>query len=623
MVKQLFIAIFCSFFIINTANTTAAKEQRFDASVQKTAISMNESVILTLTTYEFEPDSPPQVPNIDGFKTIYRGQSTRGSSSMTIIINGKRQSIEKSQKFIYQYELIPTKTGVFTIPPITARSSGTRYRTNPITITVSKVTKQSQRDVFIETHLSVHECYVEQPVVLDIKWYFSKQISSYSLSIPFMPSFKNFIIKDIDTDILRNTNVQKIQFNDKELDYFQLSDDIYNGVQYKVLTLRKIIVPGASGTFSFEPVTLICDVLKGYKRSQDNFDSFGFFSRRVPITERRVVRSNRQKLVVKSLPAPPADYPDSISVGRYTMTIGASPKKIKVGDPVTLSIVVAGEGNIEAVNEPLVTDKQNFRKFSEDAKSEVSVSAEGIKGKKVFQILLIPTSDKLTQIPPLELAYFDPLTGSYKKRLSRPIPIKVIPAPVSNEPVIIEAQSNQSGKKEVHIVYKDLPGYIKEDLGKTVVREKYIYQKPWYLILFVFPVFFNFAFYLFMKHKRKLAGDVKYRRKITARRRADKIFNNAVKIRNDKKTFYSEIVRGFNEYFGGKFNIPAAGLTIDIVNANLKKKEINNDIIKRVEQIYQNADMARFMPSFNERESEYDIIKKVKEIISLLEKCKW
>ena len=620
MVKRLALLIICLLFTFNSVQTACAKNKRFEAAVQKNSINVNESVLLSLTAYDFRPEQAPQLPTIQGFETVYRGQSSRGSSSMTIIVNGKRQSIEESQSFIYQYELIPKNTGVFTIPSISITSEGTRYRTRPISITVSKTTETNQRDVFIETHLSVNECYVEQPVVLDVKLYFSKQVTTYSLSIPFLPSFKNFIIKDIDIEQLQRSEVQKIQYNGQVVDYFQSSTELYKGIQYNVLTLRKIIVPIASGEYTFEPATFMCEVLKGYKQPND---SFGFFSRRTPVTERRVVRSESEKFIVKQLPEAPANYPDTVSVGRYSMNVGASPKQVKVGDPVTLSIVVAGEGNIEGINEPKISDDKNFRKFTEDAKSEISVTGNGIKGKKIFQMLLIPTTERAVRIPPLELSYFDPFTGSYKKELSNPIPIKVLPAPKSNAPVIIEAKSDQSGKKEVHIVYKDLPGYIKENQGETIINKGYIYHKIWYWLTFILSIFFNLSVFIVTKQKRKLEGDVKYRRKKTARKKADKIFNKAIKLSKRKKDFYSEIVRGLNEYFGGKLNVPSAGLTIDILSDKLKDHKIEPVLIKRVEDIYRNADMARFMPSFNEQETEQDILKEVKETVSQLEKHKW
>lgn len=627
MVRRYCVLILTEIVLILCTVHLYADEKRLTASVQKTAITMDESVILTITAQGIEPEAPPQLPPINGVTVSYRGESTHGSSQLIIIVNGRQQVTKNEQSIIYQYELIPQHIGVFIIPSVEVISKGTRYSTAPITITVSKEAVANERDIFLDVALSQKECYVEQPVVLEVKWYFEKNIESYSLDIPFLPAFKNFIIKNIEPDPNR-IDYEKIQYNDQVVDFFEKSSEVHNGRQFVTLTLRKIIVPAAAGSYTFDPVLLRCGVVKGYRNSGDQFDDFGFggfFSSRRAVVEQRVVRSTPQTLIVNSLPPPPAGFSGNVSVGTFTMNVSASPREVKANDPITVTVVVSGEGNVDGISNPQVTDLKDFRMFQEDAKSDIKVTSSGIHGQKVFQTLLIPLSDRIKQIPPIKLAFFDTKLGQYRQLSSAPIPIVVTPAPVSSSPVIIEGKEKSAGKKEVQILHRDLPGYIKFSPGTFTIRKKYLYHQYWYYLLLVCPFVFNCLLMLYMKRYRRLKYDDRYRRSLLAKREAQRMLDESKKYlkNNDLKMFYTVLVHTLNEYVGSKLSIPSAGLTADVVKENLEKYTIDPEAIERVIKFYRDADMARFMPSLSNTLNPKDSVTELKHIINLLEKYKW
>jgi hypothetical protein len=298
---------------------------------------------------------------------------------------------------------------------------------------------------------------------------------------------------------------------------------------------------------------------------------------------------------------------------------------VKAGEPVTLTMIVRGSGNVEGIMEPQVTNLKDFRVFQEDAKTDINVTSAGIEGQKVFQTLLIPLSDRVKQIPPMELAYFDTVTATYRRIVSDPIPITVTPAPVTNEPVIISGKKDMSGKKNVQILHRDLPGYIKFNAGTLIINGQYLYRRAWFKLLFVFPLLINILLGLVLKRQRRLKQDVSYRRKLTAKKRAEKTIRQAHKCikTNNTNDFYSLLVRAINEYVGDKLSIPSAGLTEDVVREKLELNNIEPDLIDRLTKFYRQADMARFMPSSQKNMSLTDTLNELKTIINRLEKHKW
>jgi len=620
-VKNIFFVplIFMISVVLSAQTISAQQNKRLYASVQRNNVIIGEPVILTITAMGIQPPAPPVLPPMDAFEVNFQGQSVRVE-----IIN-----FERTQSISYQYELIPKRAGMFQIPPVTVVEGGYTFRTNPISVRVSQTSTAVQgdsTDVALEVTLSSTKCYLEQPVVLELKRYLKSDISGYSLNIPFLPTFKNFLIKNIEPDPSQN-NYEKVQYNNQVIEYFEKTTELYNGQNYITLTLRKILIPASSGTFTIDPVTLRCDVVKGYRKSRDPFDDFGFggfFSSSSPVVERRAVSSKPVTLVVEPLPPAPSGFSQNISVGDFSMTVAANPKEVKTGDPITLTILVKGTGNIEGLNEPILTTDKDFRVFHEDAKTDIKITSDGISGEKVFQTLLIPTSDRVQFIPPLKLDFFNPATNQFRSITSEQIPVKVIPKPVSEEPVVVGAASEEPSGQNIQIIYRDLPGTIKVTPGTIIIDNGYYVNSIWYKAIFVFALVFNILFGFYMRRERMLKSDTVLRRKTFAYKFSSKYVRQAESSlrKNNITDFYTNLVKALNEYVADKLNIPSAGLTEETVKANLQTKGVDVDIIERIINFYRKADMARFMPSKQNIDSAKDI-NEVKEIISLLEKRKW
>ncbi len=630
MVKKYFaIFIVCIMAVMSCRCLEAAQEKQLIASVPKTSITTNESLILTVKAQGLRPDNPPETPQIDGFKVMSRGQQIEGARHVSIWVNGKQQVMNEEGSVVYSYELIPEKTGSFTIPSMSVVADRNRYRTQPIRLTVSKAAPVDERDVNISVSLSKTSCYIEEPVVLEIKMRFSKQLDSYGLNIPFLPGLKNVIIKDIeDTD--SSSRYARLQFNGGQgVEVFKVQKELYNGVQYDVLTLQKILIPGSSGTINFDQVILNCDIVKGYQQGRSALDDFGFrgmLSTRRPIIERRVVRSEPLTLEVRPLPPAPSDVTGKVSVGVYTMRVDASPRTVKEGEPITVKVTIAGAGNIEALTEPELSDDTNFRKFTEDAKTEVAVSIHGVTGSKTFESVLIPTTHRVNRIPPFSFSYFDPSSGNFNTLRSDPVSITVNPAPDQQQPVIIGGDEESSGKKEVKIIYRDLPGHIMYSTSTMVTDGDYVYSSWWYRLLLVLPVMGNIVLLFFLKRRRRLNEDNAFRRKVHARRKAVSILKTAKKSlhKNHTVDFYSHLVHALNEYIGGKLNIPAAGLTAHSVKTLFEEKQLDPQLTSRVVDLYESADMARFVPdAIGSKTKPHDDLNEANDLLAQLEKIKW
>src|SRR5205823_13390231 len=79
-------------------------------------------------------------------------------------------------------------------------------------------------------------------------------------------------------------------------------------------------------------------------------DPFGSFAERRDIK----VKSEPVALQIKPLPpgAPPAF---SGAVGNFTIAAAADPKKVQIGDPITITAKISGRGNFDRVSTPVLS----------------------------------------------------------------------------------------------------------------------------------------------------------------------------------------------------------------------------------------------------------------------------
>src|SRR5207253_4107183 len=95
------------------------------------------------------------------------------------------------------------------------------------------------------------------------------------------------------------------------------------------------------------------------------------------------------------------------AVGNFSMTAEANPKRVQIGDPITIKAAISGRGNFDRMNAPELSDERGWHKYppSSNFKQDDDV---GISGTKTFELVVSP-NEKLTSVPPLAFSYFDPV----------------------------------------------------------------------------------------------------------------------------------------------------------------------------------------------------------------------
>src|SRR5438309_997051 len=364
---------------------------------------------------------PPSNIDMPGLQIHYTGEST----SMTM------RNLSVTSSITYNYTILPEKSGTYKIPPQSIRVGKNNLQTPELTLEVADSPRTAagtgsnrapsgntqageNKIAFAELLVPKKIAYVGEmiPVVVRIGFNSGTRVAEMA---PPQVSGQGF-------------TVQKLGEPERNLENIE-------GGSYVVFNYKTAISAARVGNFQIGPVEQKANILvprrsSGTRRkpfdpfSEDPFSDpffalpFGGLMEQHEID----VKSDPVSLEVKALPAgaPPTF---SGAVGSFSMTAEANPKRVQVGDPITIKTAISGRGNFDRMNAPELSDERGWHKYppSSNFKQDDDV---GISGTKTFELVVSP-NEKLTTVPSLAFSYFDPVKEKYVTLQSEAVPLIV------------------------------------------------------------------------------------------------------------------------------------------------------------------------------------------------------
>lgn len=188
-----------------------------------------------------------------------------------------------------------------------------------------------------------------------------------------------------------------------------------NNVAYHRITFQKVVKAIRTGDLTLGPISAKMDL-------------------RVPGSGGRLmgrtvnVLHDGLPLKVKELPIEgrPASFSGVVgNINSFTVTPSSS--KLFSGDALTLSIRLRGEGNISDAKLIFGEQWRDFDTF-DPQESTKTFGSLGIQAEKIMEQVVVPSNSEITNLPPIEISWFDPKTSTYKSIETQSVPIEVMPA---------------------------------------------------------------------------------------------------------------------------------------------------------------------------------------------------
>lgn len=538
------------------------------AQVDQTRITSQDIVSLQVTVEDGEADV--DTSSITGFQV-----NPAGTQSSRSYINGTW-----SHQVVYRYMLIPLKTGVLTIPPITCVRDGESVLTREIKILVNEPSAQiddDKGDFFAEASLSSNHIVPGQQAVYTLKLCVAKRIKGASFDAP---GFKGLTAKQL-TDWSKYTRT-------------------INGRAFMVNETKYLVQADAPGQFTISPAIFVAQVPMQRSRQRDPFnsmfnDSFfrdSFFDT-TPAKPVRVV-SNPVDLIVSPLPEYKGSQPFSGLVGKFSISSALDKTTVKTGESATLTVIIKGTGNImDAALPALNLDAAKFKVYKDTPAQDVQVTAQGFEGHKVFKQALVASVPGKAVIPGLCLVFFDTDSITYKTVTTTPLTLDVRPggpvtvvnaAPAANMDTGTPAPKIK--KSEVKLQNRDILD-IKEDIAG--IHSRPCLSMSWFTFLVCLPALgFGAASTAMRLGAREKSLKEQYREK------AWDYLKKARKISPDNPGFLPGLSSALTYAVLARSGKGGESLTRDEARQILSQSGRDQETVNKVTQLMDTMDAARF-----------------------------
>jgi len=547
-----------------------AGELNFVASVNRTEVGVGEPLLLTVSV-EGEDMGQVPAPSLPDLPDFDIGSTSTSQSTNIQMVGGK---IIRRQFVNFIYTLYPKEIGKAVIGSCRLEFKNETYQTQPIEITVVKGAVQqiqpraaspapSGPGVSIDDNLKLvatasrRSVFQGEQVIVEYTLYTRLRLADINLSEA--PSFSGFWVEPI-------FDAQQIQFQPKTID----------GKLYNISLLRKVaLFPVTTGRLVVAPMKLDVAVVQS---PRDIFDIF---------STTKVVPLASDVIYVDVAPLPVESKPEEFAgaVGRFSMSAALDRSVSEAAEPINLTVRISGSGNIKLIEKPLIPSIPGVKILDPEVVESTDFSGGSIKGHKEFRFPLIPQTDGEHIIPPIKMAYFDPVDRQYHT--------------VDTERLKFTATRTSAAVEiaragELKVVGSDVR-YIKPNVLK--LKSQNTSADWWLVLLYIASLAAIVAASVYRQHQARLLTDQAYARKSRSSRILRKRLKEAEQHlkEHSEKAFHAALSRVLLGYIGDRYNLDVGSMTNEDITEELKQRDVSEDTVRKITDLLNECDM-RFSP---------------------------
>ena len=475
------------------ASRACAQEPELIVEIERREIYEGESVRYSVTVNHVENPTAPVLSGMDNFQVVNLGEQSLNSQQITII-NGRRTEIIR-RGMQYNYHLTPNQSGRFTISAPTARVGNDEITGQPVTLRV--VAPEVQDSVILTLAVDRQSVYPMQPFELALTIAVKELPGEHKDRDPLsvQPTPPTLLLPCLtDDEVFDGIGVAKswrevleplvsrqgngVQINnvgsqsvfslfDRQATGFhptprQTTRKDNNGkdIRYWEYQFRRTMVPQKIGDYQFGPATL-----KG--TFADGFQNGRLAGREIYAV------ANSLSVNVKDVPI--NGRPESYigAVGNFDVSTALAPTAASVGDPMTLTVTLTGQGTLADARPPELASlseiTDSFRMY--EATEETTATS------RRFTYSLRPLSTSVSEFPSVPISFFDVESEKYVTRMTEPIAVSVREAEILSGSDIVSSPSDTAVPSDEVVASED--GLFANDSSLSSLRDESIRIDRW------------------------------------------------------------------------------------------------------------------------------------------------
>jgi len=558
-----------------------------------------------------------RIPAMDHFNLL--GGPYSSYSSQSNWVNGKMTT---KTVVSYTYVLGAVSEGTFTIPSSLVRVGRKEYRTNEVEVVVNASgpaavqggtgagTQGGEEDgslqgsseddqVYLRVIPSKREVYLGEQFVSGLKVYtrVSTRPGSAATDLPYEGFYK--------TSLEPDANAQQ--------------QEIGGQLYVTQVIQRHILIPQKSGDLEIAPYESEWMVPQRVQRQRsgnpiDDFFNDPFFNslQEVPVT------LTTPPVTIHVLPLPPgAPVGFTGAVGEFQMKAELSSDQIRVNEALSLIITVTGTGNLPLLGEPEVNLPPDHDLYDVNRTLHTSTSGNRISGSVIFEYPIIARYAGRFRIAPVQFAWFDPRSASYKTAQTNEFNFTVEkgdeeePSDGVYVPGVVHESVRNLGT-DIRDISRAYPVF-------TMIRSSLL-GKSWYRALYPLALLTAVALILVIRLVTKRNADLTLVRNRKAGRMARSRLKKAERFKKtgDSDKFYEELGKAIWGYLSYKLNIETSGLSREVILSHLELRNIGGDLQNELLRILEESEFSRFAPT-SERSDMSSLYSDAAQLIRNLE----
>jgi len=567
-----------TFFMLGVSGAFGADIQ-INSVVSPTKASINSYVTLSITISgtDARKAGRPILKNTPDFDVRSSGQSTQYR-----FING-----QSSYEITYTYTLIPKKTGIFEVGSVAVSDGSVNYGAKGTKVEIvaalpdegsaqRSATTEVNENIFIQTHVDNEKPYVGQQITLTFELY--NRLTLWGDTNYEPPSTTGFWAVDL----------PKIEPATKVMDnrLFQ-----YNAI-------KTALFPTTSGELTIGPATL-------------TYNTGGFFS-----SQRSRVLSSKE-ITIDAQPLPVKGKPANFSgaVGNYTISASANITNIRVGDVVTVTVTVAGTGNLDLITSLNTPDLSAFKSYDPKVSKTITNSGFVVGGGKTWEYILMPKSQGNLTVRPFTLSFFNPEDRSYHTLSTDSINLIVAPG----ESSVLNQIPGSGRRNDIQTFASDIH-YIKPDKSILKSTNKKVFTNAFFYLLYILPVSVFSAVFIIKRKRDEIERNTGLKRKLNAWKKSQKLMDDASLLNDggDREAFYGKLSEALTGFIGDSINIDTGALTADVLDEILRDNDVGPELAEQTRKTLELCDFFRFSSTGSGHEMQDKLLKETQDILEKL-----
>ncbi len=310
-------------------------------------------------------------------------------------------------------------------------------------------------------------------------------------------------------------------------------------------------------------------------------------------------------ITVKPLPEEgrPADF--SGMVGSYSFTADFDRTNLKVGEALTLSVEIKGDGTPGTLTDPKFPDFSDFRSVPPENNISKKIVGSKVITSKSIKVFLYPKKKGEFTIPEISYSWFNPAKKKYETATAGPWNIVVEKGEAAPEavfqnpaaatgPAAVQKQEIESLGSDIRFIHQV------KGTGNTAPYKSIVY---WALMLAALPFYFIVVWAI--RKRRKHNSDSALVRKGKANKMLKARFASAREAlhKGDAKALYAALENGLIGYLSDRTNLEFKGMTRPQMKSKLEELGVKAELISAIDSWLEKCAFARFAP-VNPNESE-------------------